>query len=275
MTAYRVAYDGTDYHGFQRQPDVVTVEGTILTGLVELDLIDEAMSPPDGYAAAGRTDAGVSALAQTIAFRAPEWVTPTVLNGVLPEDIRVWSAANAPAEFHATHDAESRTYEYHLPLDGVDIDLETLRWGIDRLAGVHDFHNLTPDETGTERSLETALRLEGTFAILTFTADGFPRQFVRRGVSLVKEVATDERSQSDLEAVLDGPPVDGPEGVAPASAHPLLLASVTYPTLSFEADEQAVDAARMVFSRHRNRLETRARIADRIVDELTLTRRGE
>lgn len=275
MTAYRVAYDGTDYHGFQRQPDVVTVEGTILTGLVELDLIDEAMSPPDGYAAAGRTDAGVSALAQTIAFRAPEWVTPTVLNGVLPEDIRVWSTADAPADFHATYDAVSRTYEYHLSLDGTDIDLETMGWVMDRFAGSHDFHNLTPDDTGTERDLKTALRMEDSFAILSFTADGFPRQFVRRAVTLVREVASGERTRANLEAVLEGPPVDGPDGVETASAHPLLLTSVTYPSLTFEVDEEAADAARMVFSGHRTRLETRARIADRIVDGMTTDRQRE
>jgi len=79
MRAYRVAYDGRPYSGFQRQPDVPTVEGTVLAalgrlGVCELDAI------PEGYAAAGRTDAGVSAVAQTVAFDAPDWLAPAAFN---------------------------------------------------------------------------------------------------------------------------------------------------------------------------------------------------
>ncbi|MFC6730557.1 tRNA pseudouridine(38-40) synthase TruA, partial [Natronoarchaeum mannanilyticum] len=73
MRAYRIAYDGQPYRGFQRQPDVPTVEGEILDALDALSVLDDR-EVPEGYAAAGRTDAGVSALAQTVAFEAPDWL---------------------------------------------------------------------------------------------------------------------------------------------------------------------------------------------------------
>ncbi len=265
--AYRVAYDGSAYHGFQRQPDVTTVEGTLLRGLAEL--IDEASAPPADYSAAGRTDAGVSALAQTVTFRAPRWVTPAVLNGVLPPDIRAWSRTEVSEDFHATHAASARTYEYYLHQEDASLELDRLSRAMDRLAGAHDFHNLTPDETGTERTLRTEVREEAPFVILTFSAGGFPRQLVRRAVSLTTAVATGERPLDDIEVLLSGPPVDGPDGVAPASAHPLVLVDVAYPSLDFRIDQEAIDDVVEVFEGHRLRLETRARVAQRIVSRFT------
>lgn len=264
--AFRVAYDGSAYHGFQRQPDVETVEGTLLSSLAELELIDEATTPPAGYSAAGRTDAGVSALAQTVTFRAPRWLRPAVFNGVLPPDIRIWSVAEVSDDFHATHDATARTYEYYLHVESASVAVDRLALAMDRLAGAHDFHNLTPDATGTERTLRTEVCEEAPFAILTFSADGFPRQLVRRAVSLATAVATGERPLDDIERLLSGPPVDGPDGVAPASVHPLVLVDVAYPALDFQTDQEAVDDVVEVFEGQRLRLETRARLAERILD---------
>src|SRR6056297_3366826 len=112
--AFRIAYDGTDYYGYQRQPDVPTVEDAIFDALRALEVLAPDADKPDGYAAAGRTDAGVSALAQTIALEAPDWLAPRALNGRLPADIRAWAAADAPDGFHATHHATRRAYTYHL-----------------------------------------------------------------------------------------------------------------------------------------------------------------
>ncbi|PSQ01729.1 tRNA pseudouridine(38-40) synthase TruA, partial [Halobacteriales archaeon QS_5_70_17] len=87
MRAYRVAYDGTTFRGFQRQPDVPTVEGALFGALAALGVYDPDEHRPEGYAAAGRTDAGVSATAQTVALAAPDWLTPRALNAELPADV--------------------------------------------------------------------------------------------------------------------------------------------------------------------------------------------
>lgn len=80
MRAHRFATDGRSYHGFRRQPDVETISEAILDALRELDHVGREEVPP-GYAAAGRTDAGVSAVARTVAFEAPDWLAPAAFNG--------------------------------------------------------------------------------------------------------------------------------------------------------------------------------------------------
>ena len=262
MRAYRIAYDGQPYYGFQRQPDVETVEDAVLDALRALDVLGAGTDTPPGYAAAGRTDAGVSARAQTVAFEAPDWLTPAALNSELPADVRSWASADAPEGFHATHDAASRTYTYDL--HAPDADDGRAREALDGLAGEHDFHNLTPDETGTVRTLSTELRRDGDFLVVALTADGFARQLVRRVVSVVAEVARGEADGDRVERVLSAEPLSGPAGVAPAPALGLVLTDVTYPSLSFSVDEDAAESARTVFGTRRDRHATRARVAGRL-----------
>ena len=100
MRAFRLAYDGTGYRGFQRQPHGETIEDAVFEALAELGVEFEDGAPV-GYAAAGRTDAGVSARAQTVAFEAPEWLGPAALNAELPREVRVWGHADAPEGFQA------------------------------------------------------------------------------------------------------------------------------------------------------------------------------
>ncbi|MFB6308309.1 MAG: tRNA pseudouridine(38-40) synthase TruA, partial [Haloarculaceae archaeon] len=231
MRAFRIAYDGRPYHGFQRQPDVATVEDELLAALDRLDVLAGDRTVPDGYAAAGRTDAGVSALAQTVAFEAPDWLTPAAFNGELPADVRAWASAPAPDDFHATHDATSREYTYYLHApDAAD---GRARAALDRLAGEHDFHNLTPDERGTVRDLDPSISRDGEFLVLELTAGGFARQLVRRLVSVVAEIATGDAELDRIDRVLAPEPLSGPDGVPPAPAEPLVLTGVAYPDLSF------------------------------------------
>ncbi|MFB6160348.1 MAG: tRNA pseudouridine(38-40) synthase TruA [Haloferacaceae archaeon] len=253
MYAYRLAYDGRPYYGFQRQPDVPTVEGALLDALGALGVREGAGTPP-GYAAAGRTDAGVSAAAQTVAFDAPDWCTPAALNGELPATVRAWARAPAPAAFHATHDATRRTYRYHLHAPRAAVDDAAVRAAADRLAGAHDFHNLTPDDAGTERDLSLAVERDGAFLVVRASAGGFARQLVRRLVGLLDEVGRGtgrEAALARVDRVLGAAPLDGPAGVSPAPPEPLVLVGVRYPDLAFEADPDAVASARDVLDGRR------------------------
>ncbi|MFW6017680.1 MAG: tRNA pseudouridine(38-40) synthase TruA [Halapricum sp.] len=273
MRAFRIAYDGRPFHGFQRQPDVSTVADTLLAALRELDVPFEGDTPPD-YAAAGRTDAGVSALAQTVAFEAPEWLSPAALDSTLPASIRAWAHADAPDGFHATHDAVERGYTYHLYAP--DVDRARAQRGAELLAGEHDFHNLTPDETGTVRDLTVEVERHGPFLAVSFRADGFARQLVRRLVALLESFARGAADRERIERVLDPEPLDGPEGVAPAPPEPLVLTDVVYPALSFRIDENAAESARTVFGERHRTLRSQARVARFIRDGMALgtDRRG-
>ena len=264
MRAYRVAYDGRPYAGFQRQPHATTVEGTLLAALADHDVLERGDGPthatPPGYAAAGRTDAGVSAVAQTVAFDAPAWLSPRAFNATLPDSIRVWAATDVPAAFHATHDATARTYRYHLyaPVEGLPgdepaIDADELAAALDRLSGAHDFHNLTTDETGTVRDVQATVTRSGDVLIVAVGADGFPRALVRRLVAAATRVARGVADASLLDRLLDAEPVPGEYGVGPAPATPLVLWDVSYPGITFDVDEVAAASARDAFgARHRD-----------------------
>jgi tRNA pseudouridine38-40 synthase len=264
--AYRVAYDGRAYHGFQRQPDVPTVEDALLDALRALDVCPGDGTPP-GWAAAGRTDAGVSALAQTVAFDAPAWLSPAAFTSELPADVWVWADAAAPADFHATHDATGRAYTYHLHAPPGAVDDARARETLADLAGEHDFHNLTPDDEGTVRDLETDLEREGEFLRLRLRASGFPRQLVRRVVSLVAEFGRGTPSGDRLERVLSPEPLSGPEGVPPAPAEPLVLTDVSYP-VSFEGNNRVLSEAREWFEARRVEGATLARVSATIGSSL-------
>ncbi|MFB6268093.1 MAG: tRNA pseudouridine(38-40) synthase TruA [Halodesulfurarchaeum sp.] len=259
MHAFRVAYDGRPFHGFQRQPDVRTVEGALFGALRELGV--EFETKPPGYAAAGRTDAGVSALAQTIAFEAPAWLTPAAFTAALPDSIGVWAEATVPDDFHATHDAVAREYTYHL--HAPEASRERAAEAAALLSGRHDFHNLTPDSEATVRELELSVRDDHPYLVITARAGGFSRQLVRRLVSLLEAVAGGDRRTDCIDRVLSDRPVEGPDGIAPAPAYPLVLTEVRY-AVSFQVDEDAAASVSGAFDRLADERRTAARVAGSI-----------
>src|SRR5262245_33289703 len=105
-----LCYDGTDFHGWQRQPKLRTVQQVLEEALQSL-----TGSPPT-TTASGRTDAGVHALGQAVHFfTASRHTTDTfvrALNALLPPDIRVLDAWEMPQAFHSTLDAKSKRYRY-------------------------------------------------------------------------------------------------------------------------------------------------------------------
>jgi len=272
MRAFRLAYDGRPFHGFQRQPEVATVEGALFDALRALDLLGADESRPMGYAAAGRTDAGVSARAQTVALRTPGWCTPRALNGELPRSVRAWASAEVSESFHATHDAVSRAYVYHLyaPQSGgpglEPFDDARARDTLTRLAGEHDFHNLTPDETGTVRDLTVAAHREGDLFRVRLRAGGFARQLARRVVGLVAAVGRGETDPGTVERVLAPEPLEGPMGVAPAPAEGLILSDVDYGGVDFHVDEAAAADTRAVFADRHGTWRTAAAVAGHVRD---------
>jgi len=274
MRAFRIAYDGRPYYGFQRQPDVPTVEDAIFDALRDLEVLRADAAKPDGYAAAGRTDAGVSALAQTVAFDAPDWLTPRALNGALPAVVRAWASADAPADFHATHHASRRKYTYHLyaPREedagefDAPVDDGRFRTALEALSGPDDFHNLTPEDRNTERSPDLEARRDGEYLVVTVRAGGFCRELVRRLVSLSHAVGTGEQPLSKVDRVLSPDPLPGHEGIAPAPPEPLVLTGVAYPDLEFVIDGEAAASARELFEARRRRRQTATRVSRQLRD---------
>jgi tRNA pseudouridine38-40 synthase len=107
-----LAYDGTDFHGWQIQPDRPTIQGELQAALGRI--AGEAPLPQGS----GRTDAGVHALAQVASFCLTAPIPPEnlrrALNRTLPSSIRVTDARTVPSSFHARHSARAKTYEYRI-----------------------------------------------------------------------------------------------------------------------------------------------------------------
>jgi tRNA pseudouridine38-40 synthase len=107
-----VAYDGTDFHGWQRQPSLPTVQGRLE------ETIARVCQEPVILYGSGRTDAGVHALGQvanfTTACRIPSANLVKALNALLPPAIRVRAASDVPPGFHARYDVRSKTYRYRI-----------------------------------------------------------------------------------------------------------------------------------------------------------------
>ena len=105
-------YDGTEYVGWQRQP-----EGTSIQGLLE-DALRPIEGAPVTVHGAGRTDAGVHALGQVASVRLTASIEPETLaralNAVLPDDVRVAHAEAAPDDFHARFSATGKIYDYRI-----------------------------------------------------------------------------------------------------------------------------------------------------------------
>src|SRR5580765_2264508 len=114
MPSFKIilAYDGTDYVGWQRQANGVSIQALIEDALCELDGRAVAV------AGAGRTDSGVHALGQVAAFTIERSLAPDAvaraLNALLPHAIRVMSAEDATPSFHPRFDARSKTYRYRI-----------------------------------------------------------------------------------------------------------------------------------------------------------------
>ncbi len=260
--AFRIAYDGAPFYGFQRQPDVPTVEDALFDALQELGVCE---TEPASYSAAGRTDAGVSAVAQTIVFDAPGWCDPVALNSRLPGSVRAWAFADV-TDFHATHDARDREYVYVLPAEG--LEEERARAAAARLSGEHDFRNLTPDDAGTVRDLDVEIERERPFFLVTVRAGGFPRRLVRRLISLVRSIASGSAHIAKIDRVLDSKPLEGPEGVSPAPAYPLYLADVRY-DVSFECAPDAATDLKERFERRRVEHAVRSHVGGAIADAVS------
>ncbi len=221
--AFKLGYLGGGYHGFQLQPDVLTVQSVVREALRALALNDGR------FCYAGRTDRGVNALGQVIDFfidpKKADLAVPRVVNSRLPTDVWTWAWAVVPENFSARHAALWREYRYVLPKDGLDLDL--MREASRELLGVHDFRNLSSEKRRptTRNLMKLDLSELNDSIILDVRSDGFLWNMVRKIVSVLEKVGSGQR---DLEWVSDLLDSRIKQGVAAAPAEGLILMDVGY-----------------------------------------------
>ncbi|MDD5473964.1 MAG: tRNA pseudouridine(38-40) synthase TruA [Candidatus Methanoperedens sp.] len=235
--AIKVAYIGTDYHGFQVQPDVKTIEGEIFRALRELNIINNPHEA--NYIAAGRTDKGVHALGQVIAFDTdnPDVAIPRAINSKLPRTIWTWARAQVPFDFDPRRDARYREYRYIMC---GKYKLSLLRNASRLLEGKHDFSNFaTPDKEkkSTCNIEKIKMRTEREFIIMDIRANFFLWHMVRKIATAMKMVGSGSRDISWLEEMLNL--AQFTEGIEPASAYGLVLKNVEYENITWNEDAYA------------------------------------
>ncbi|HEY9204879.1 MAG TPA: tRNA pseudouridine(38-40) synthase TruA [Candidatus Methanoperedens sp.] len=235
--ALKVAYIGTDYHGFQVQPDVRTLEGEIFRALGELGLIDDPHEA--NFMAAGRTDKGVHALGQVIAFDTykPEVAQPRVINSKLPPTIWTWAWAEVPSDFDPRRHALNREYRYIIC---GKYNISLLRNASKILKGTHDFSNFaTPEKerTNTCKVQKIEMRVEREFTIMDIRANRFLWHMVRKIATAMKMIGTGAREISWLEQMLR--PEDFTEGLEPAPAYGLIFKNAEYENIGWNEDAYA------------------------------------
>lgn len=240
-----LAYDGADFAGWQRQSDRDTVQERVESALSRLYRSRVTV------VAAGRTDAGVHAEGQVAHYDAVLPIPPrgvvTALNRALPASIRIQAATVASPDFHARHDAVSRTYRYHLvpgpppsPLvsrfawaTGRELDRGAFEAEAATLPGTHDFRAFfTGSGDGREPNpvrTVLAVRVFRSDPALVFeiTATAFLRYMVRRIVGALEAVGNGRLPPGRVAAMLRDPERPGPRLRAPAGG--LRLHSVAYP----------------------------------------------
>ncbi|TRZ87135.1 MAG: tRNA pseudouridine(38-40) synthase TruA [Methanosarcinales archaeon] len=235
--ALKIAYIGTDYHGFQVQPDVNTIEGELFRALKELNIINNPHEA--NYIAAGRTDRGVHALGQVIAFDTdnPDIVLPRAVNNKLPPTIWAWASAQVSDDFDPRRDALSREYRY-IMCGKYNISL--LRNASRLLKGVHDFSNFsTPDNGRSSISMVQSInvRVDREFMIIDIQANHFVWHMVRKIATALKMVGSGARDLTWLEQMLS--PGEYTEGLEPAPPYGLTFKDVEYRNMIWREDTYA------------------------------------
>lgn len=225
--ALKLAYIGTEFHGSQIQPNVVTVEGELFKALRNIGIIESPKSANN--TCAGRTDAGVHALEQVVAFDTdkPNLAIPRIINSELPPTIWAWAHAEVPLDFDARRDAVSRHYRYVMSGEGYEIS--KIREASKLLVGTHDFENFsrTNGEKSTIRTIEMInARVDGDLTKIDVVGNSFLWNMVRKIVTALSMIGRGVRDNDWLLQMLN--PDIYEEGIEPAPAYGLTLLKVNY-----------------------------------------------
>ena len=243
-----LSYDGAEFSGWQVQPDLATVQGTLASAIGRVT--GEKVLPQGS----GRTDAGVHALAQVVTF-VTESSVPTgnfvkALNDILPPSVRVLEVTEAPADFHARHSARAKTYRYRIYRESIcppflaryvwhypyELNEDALARAASLVCGEHDFTSFAAVDPERGREGEPASNVRTIFSsswqrlgeelVYTVRGSGFLHHMVRNLVGTFILVGKGTLQVEDVTRILEARNRSAAGATAPASG--LYLVNVEY-----------------------------------------------
>lgn len=238
-----VAYDGTAYGGWQRQPNASSIQALLEDALAKL------VGEPVTVHGSGRTDAGVHARAQVASVSLVTQHSPVTirraLNANLPEDVRVTGVQRAKEKFHARFSATGKEYRYQIDAGEVadpflrryawhhprPLDVPAMRRAAKLIVGRHDFSALSANpmreiDTPVRRVTKLTITWQGNLLTITACADGFLYKMVRSIAGALVKVGEGRMTVEELRAVIAGKKRTALVETAPA--HGLFLWRVFY-----------------------------------------------
>jgi len=219
------AYDGTAFHGYARQPQVKTVEGDVISLLIKHGFIEDAVQSV--FRSASRTDKGVSALCNVVAFNTD--TSPRKLVRTLskePSDILFYGAAKVNNSFYPRH-AQARSYRYYLKKQTIDSDM--ILTSASLFTGEHNFSNFARMESFKDPVrviYNIAVTETDSFFVIDFYAQTFLWHQIRKMMAAIEKIARGDLAKEHLVDALHNPekPIDF--GLAPPE--PLILMNIVY-----------------------------------------------
>jgi tRNA pseudouridine38-40 synthase len=242
-----LSYDGSEFSGWQVQPDCTTIQGTLASAIGRVT--GENVLPQGS----GRTDAGVHALAQVATFTIASPIPPenfvVALNDVLPASIRVLEAAEVRPDFHARKSARGKTYRYRIYRAAIcppflaryvwhypyPLEEAAMRTGAGFVVGEHDFTSFAavdPErgKDGEVSNVRTIFasewRRDGEEFVYTVSGSGFLHHMVRNLVGTFLLVGKGTLKAQDVRGILEARNRSAAGATAPASG--LYLVGVDY-----------------------------------------------
>jgi tRNA pseudouridine38-40 synthase len=255
--AFKVYYDGTEFYGFQRQPEVRTVENELLKALIKTRAVSTNAAIAR-FASAGRTDRFVSALGNAFAINTERELTPAAINSKLTDEIRAWASAEVPISFDPRQ-AQKRHYKYLLQsANRINLDLISQTGRL--FLGKHDFRRFAyrPSIGSSMREIFefSTIKLNEDFISISIVGDSFLRRMVRKIVGVLIYVASGFLQLAEVEQLFDPRGTLPRMGIPSANPENLILWDVDY-GFTFQVDKYALAKLQQSLSKNLSQLMTK------------------
>ena len=252
-TALKIGYIGTNFHGFQRQLDLRTVEEELIYHLRKLNYIDDLKK--SRFRIAGRTDAGVHSLGNVISFQSQKEIRINEINNSLPDDIQILASAPVRYAFKPRY-AQMRQYRYML---FQDLDMDKLEECSEVFKGTHNFTNFTKRfQKTTTRTIDdikiTKVNLDDyhkkEFPDLHNTlspifvdiyGESFLWNMIRKMMRVFIDVALDKMTLAEVEDLLNPSENEPRANIKVTEAEYLILMDIQYDGIKFRYDDYACE----------------------------------